>query len=327
MPLFDFLHKSDKDKKNGGDEKLTQSFDRLTLAPREAQPVFVGGFDGKIASGSRQYYAPNSTPPVVRPGPGFPVPSPARQPSLPQPPSMYPYPVPVVPQRPANQPYSMTMQHAIHGKPARYSLPATPPRRQSNDAYFIPSQKPTIPTQAPVVNYNNLTVPNTRPPHQRPSSDPNVPSRPIPASLPSTPLKVPASSSPNLPKLTPPAARRPRANSTPASPTTATAGVTQCSGVTKAGNRCTRQVKAGPSLSVVHPEVQLERFCFQHTKEVMAPSGFYSRKNGTEWVKFEGMPLRLSQSVGGVIGCRLDTGLPPAGYSSGFENGDGEAEI
>ena len=31
----------------------------------------------------------------------------------------------------------------------------------------------------------------------------------------------------------------------------------------------------------------LPRFCFQHTKEIMSPSGYYSRKNG-EWVKFEG---------------------------------------
>jgi hypothetical protein len=31
----------------------------------------------------------------------------------------------------------------------------------------------------------------------------------------------------------------------------------------------------------------LPRFCFQHTKEIMGPSGYYLRKNG-EWVNFAG---------------------------------------
>lgn len=258
----------------------------------------------------------------------FPVPTHTRQPSLPQPPAMYPYSMPV-PQQPTDQPYSLTMQHALQNdpsKPARYSLPAMPPRRQS-DAYISP-QTAIIPPQSHVVNHNNLTVPNTRPPYQRPNSDSNVPSRPIPSSLPSTPLKAPATSSPNLPKLTTPAARRPRASSTPASPTATGAGITQCSGVTKAGNRCTRQVKAGPSLAVVHPEVELERFCFQHTKEVMGPSGFYSRKTASDWVKFEGILITSRRNTDlDVTNCRLDTGLSSARHSSSFEDGDGKATI
>jgi hypothetical protein len=33
---------------------------------------------------------------------------------------------------------------------------------------------------------------------------------------------------------------------------------------------------------------ELERFCFQHTKELLTSSGCYARKNG-EWVEFSGM--------------------------------------
>ena len=61
-------------------------------------------------------------------------------------------------------------------------------------------------------------------------------------------------------------------------------GGQRCAGVTKAGNQCSRIVKTGYT-----PLLESEDavFCFQHTKEIMSPSGCYSRKNG-EWVKFEG---------------------------------------
>lgn len=65
----------------------------------------------------------------------------------------------------------------------------------------------------------------------------------------------------------------------------------QCAGITKAGKRCTRTVKNGAALSQYMDRDSrddfLERFCFQHAKEVLGPSGFYARKNG-EWVTFEG---------------------------------------
>lgn len=32
----------------------------------------------------------------------------------------------------------------------------------------------------------------------------------------------------------------------------------------------------------------IPRFCHQHRKELMGPTGYYARKNG-EWVDFEGM--------------------------------------
>ncbi|KAF8894506.1 hypothetical protein BD779DRAFT_1501481 [Infundibulicybe gibba] len=89
----------------------------------------------------------------------------------------------------------------------------------------------------------------------------------------STPPPRPHSTSP---PTTPSKPKRPRASSTPSSTSDLTQ--VQCSGVTKAGKRCTRQVKTGP----VVIEIQItaiERFCFQHTKELLGPKG--------EWVKFD----------------------------------------
>ncbi|KAL5511904.1 hypothetical protein ACEPAH_5122 [Sanghuangporus vaninii] len=60
---------------------------------------------------------------------------------------------------------------------------------------------------------------------------------------------------------------------------------TQCSGTTKKGERCTRQVKADPPLSVVNPDLPVERYCYQHRKEVNSQTGFYSRRT-KDWVDF-----------------------------------------
>ena len=61
-------------------------------------------------------------------------------------------------------------------------------------------------------------------------------------------------------------------------------GGQRCAGVTKAGKQCSRIVKTGYT-PLSEPEEAV--FCHQHTKEIMSPSGYYSRKND-EWVKFEG---------------------------------------
>lgn len=69
-------------------------------------------------------------------------------------------------------------------------------------------------------------------------------------------------------------------------------GHVRCSGITKAGKRCNRTVKAKASVPVHALEDDNEmnqQFCYQHTKELLVPTGFYARKN-REWVKFEGMP-------------------------------------
>lgn len=57
----------------------------------------------------------------------------------------------------------------------------------------------------------------------------------------------------------------------------------QCNGTTKAGKRCTRQVARDANTTG-------DVFCHQHSREVLASSGFFGRKNG-EWVKFEGAYL------------------------------------
>lgn len=61
-------------------------------------------------------------------------------------------------------------------------------------------------------------------------------------------------------------------------------GGQRCAGVTKAGKQCSRMVKTGYT---PFSESEVAVFCYQHTKEIMSPSGYYSRKND-EWVKFEG---------------------------------------
>ena len=75
------------------------------------------------------------------------------------------------------------------------------------------------------------------------------------------------------------------------STTSKKSGAQRCAGVTKVGQRCSRMVKTGNTLLLDSEDedgsMLLPRFCFQHTKEILGPSGYYARKNG-EWVKFEG---------------------------------------
>jgi hypothetical protein len=82
---------------------------------------------------------------------------------------------------------------------------------------------------------------------------------------------------------------RRRAASEPPSPSTPSKnGTVQCSGVTKAGKQCTRQIKSAPALSASHPDAQIERFCHQHSKELLGVAGFYSHKVADAYIKFEG---------------------------------------
>lgn len=85
---------------------------------------------------------------------------------------------------------------------------------------------------------------------------------------------------------------RPRAVSVPLSPATSSLGknTAQCSGMTKAGKQCSRQVKLPPTHSHLDPTPVL--YCHQH-KEVMisAQTGFYVRKVGNpdRFVEFSRM--------------------------------------
>ncbi|KAK7449636.1 hypothetical protein VKT23_013111 [Stygiomarasmius scandens] len=153
-------------------------------------------------------------------------------------------------------------------------------------------------------NHNNANYlsppPLPRPPRVVSDPPPSFPHPVVydpfsPSSLPSSPTRPPPKPSPDAsvssspPKLIKPG--RLRASSTPPSPTTSAASspssadeITQCAGVTKAGKRCTRQVKSGPAYSSAVPEDKtIERFCFQHTKEVLSSSGIYIR---SQWIDF-----------------------------------------
>lgn len=49
--------------------------------------------------------------------------------------------------------------------------------------------------------------------------------------------------------------------------------------MTKAGKRCGRTVKAAPPVTLyTDPDEPVERYCFQHSKEILAQTGFFSKK-------------------------------------------------
>ena len=143
----------------------------------------------------------------------------------------------------------------------------------------------------------------------RPLSLPAVPS-PIPPppdttsiSVPTTPLNTSSSEPPATPtKFN--ISHTSSAVSAQTSLSQAAAVSQQCAGVTKLGKRCTRRVKSGPALSRALESEEspgsgnpaIERFCFQHTKELLRPSGYYARKNGV-WVDFTGQQRFLPFSA------------------------------
>lgn len=149
----------------------------------------------------------------------------------------------------------------------------------------------------PVYTGESLTMSYARSiPPQPPYA--SVPQFPQPLTPPQSTSRTHSSSSsiPSSPKVNiPPVAHtRPRASSTPATPISPVAlsssSTVQCAGTTKAGKRCTRQVKAPPLVSYfTSSDIEpIERLCFQHTKEVLQPTGFYSRKQGAGWVEYSG---------------------------------------
>lgn len=242
---------------------MAQSFGALEISgnPKpvssyysQAEPAFVGGFSTGYSASSDSYSqyptTLNGRPPISTHAASSPGPGP-----LPRPPAMpNPY---------AYQPSqtSLTLQHALRpdGGPGLL-MPQTPPSRpHSASVYYSPHFDPV-----PFAQTSGPPAPSPSASKPRPTSAPPKPQRP-----------------PVLSKRT--------------SSGDSTSQQTQCAGVTKAGKRCTRQVKHGPALSQAMSEdddedstmQQIERFCFQHTKELLGPSGYYARKNG-EWVDFVG---------------------------------------
>jgi hypothetical protein len=73
----------------------------------------------------------------------------------------------------------------------------------------------------------------------------------------------------------------------------------------------------------------IPRFCHQHIKELLGPSGYYARKTG-EWVEFEGMISQCRLIVGRnpyVPSRRLDTFIPATGNTSLTESRNGEGTV
>lgn len=164
---------------------------------------------------------------------------------------------------------SMTMQYAIEGS-------KTPPRIPVPIHHPIPG-----PSYTPGGFYAETPVP-------RPVSDPLN----VPPSLPSPPPPsrgnhhTSSNFTPQPSKLQVPRVRR--AQSEPLSPisdsSTAAGGPRQCNGVTAAGKRCRNQVKVSDAQALAGGDV----FCRVHGNKVADVSGFYDRKTGQTFVKFEG---------------------------------------
>ncbi|KAG8707999.1 hypothetical protein FRC09_001500, partial [Ceratobasidium sp. 395] len=176
----------------------------------------------------------------------------------------------------------------LHPALAATSPPATPPRMPNP---YMSMPRPDIQqpygSSAPSVLPEPSTPPRSTAPwpppgiqasttSYRPQTDPylngfSTPQPPRPA----PPMSPPAST---------PAPARQRSSSVPP---TNTIPDNQCSAITKAGKRCTRQVKSGPALLYQSPGVLLDRLCFQHTKDVLQPTGFYSHAKDNTWITFE----------------------------------------
>ncbi|KZP32513.1 hypothetical protein FIBSPDRAFT_774423 [Athelia psychrophila] len=146
-------------------------------------------------------------------------------------------------------------------QPPAFAMPVPDGRPQSLTMQYAQSPPPRNEMLSP-------PVPST--PQARPGSAPGVIPRPPPLATPS----------------------RLRSASTPPSPSTSSTpskgNTVQCSGVTKVGARCSRQVKSTLGLSASHPDAdaEIERFCFQHAKELLAVKGFYSHKVAGRYIEF-----------------------------------------
>lgn len=175
-----------------------------------------------------------------------------------------------VPHIPSPGQHSLTMQFAM--------------QPDYNDFVSIPLP-PFIPQKPPRPQSSTSPLPNTAA-GLPPPTTPTTPASPTISARPShslTPIKHTLSGNGST--------STPSTLSTPSGKT----GQVQCAGITKAGKRCTRQVKVDRVGDDSEDEEEnVPRFCYQHTAEVLVPSGYYARKNGI-WVQFEGK-IRLDGS-------------------------------
>ena len=286
------------------EDDLLKTFHYMTIGSRtedQPNPKFIGGF-----SGNNPQTPPKDSrtppPPSLRPAGGRMV-APRRQSSggvvfpvpmhvVPPPPVLHdfkPFQIPTPHREGSGQSLTMKYARGDHGPPV-------PPKD-------LPRRQPFPPTNSNVHLQGYPTAPGHT--YQtRPGSDTSLP-RPLPASQPPTPAKP--GTSPGSIFDTPPIDKRKRGSSEPPSPLSdekKDQGEVQCSGQTKAGKRCARLVKVGPPLAIVHPDAEdVERFCFQHVKDVFSQSGFYLKgKEGNEFIKFDGTDLsETSKSLSGFL--------------------------
>ncbi|KIK61106.1 hypothetical protein GYMLUDRAFT_43205 [Collybiopsis luxurians FD-317 M1] len=260
--------------------------------PQPSQQQLLTPYGGAGTPPSRPYSAPGP--------PGFPHPNTS------------PYPGP----SPFTTPGSSPVHTPFGTGSSAYAVPQQPP---------YPGQHPPPPaTSTPnlFMPPNPYPLPNPKAGRPLPQPSPTatgtggfafgaLPQPQLPSS-PTRPILNTQFNSPSAGPIKQTKQRRPRATSTPPTPVsdggvTGVSGQIQCSGVTKAGKRCTRMVKGGPALVRVWgtgvaaaPDSSIntsaaggvERFCHQHAKELLSPSGFYARKqNGQgqgrqEWINF-----------------------------------------
>ena len=287
---------------NGYEDDLAKTFRHMTVDPRtedQSSPRFIGGFPGNYPQTPPKESKP-TPPPSLRPADGRVLPA-RRQSSGGM---AFPIPMHVVPPPPVLHDFTPFQMPTPNREGPKQSLtmmyaqedprPPVPPKDFPRKSSLPPAHLEGIPT-----------VPDHTAYQIRPSSDTNLP-RPFPVSQPSTPAK--AGISPDLIVDTPPIDKRKRGSSEPPSPSDEKKDQSeiQCSGQTKAGKRCTRLVKIGPPLAIVHPDTEdVERFCFQHAKDVFSQSGFYlKREERNEFIKFEGERLSgMSEFYSSFLTC------------------------
>lgn len=269
---------------------LSKTLGSLTIDPRAAaegrsSPKFIGGFPSKYPQPPPKDSRP-LPPPSLQPANGRALP-PRRQSS-----GQMAFPVPVYMSPPPPVLYEFTpvqmptpdqggSEQSLTMKYAQGALsPPVPPKD-------FPRKPPSSSTDPNSSAFNNTIY------QIFPSSDTNLP-HPIPVSQPCTPARPGVS--PGSILDTPLIEKRKRVSSEPPTPSDEKQDQLelQCSGQTKAGKRCTRLVKIGPPLAIVHPDAEdVERFCFQHVKDVFSQTGFYLKgEERTEFIKFEGTHRR-----------------------------------
>lgn len=177
-------------------------------------------------------------------------------------------------------------------------VPPKKPQMAMPEPTHFDAPGPSLTSQIAMNMYNDQSLPNLprppallRPPQDvphRPHSDSDLPrphasppkTRPT-ASGPATPPK----SSDKLGVPGSPTNDRGRRKSSPGS----MGGAMTCSGTTKNGDPCKNTVKRPTALGHVDSDADLdiERYCHVHMKEVLKPSGFHSPR-ANEWVSYDG---------------------------------------